>query len=132
MTCRAYENSKAFKATLALVAHVYQLTQDYPAEEKSGLAGSMRKSITALPLKAAEAHEQRDYTRARTAIDAADATLREVLVLAQISQTLKILHPKQVALLSKKIDATTLALEAMLDELFEDVEDEVPGDHLAA
>lgn len=131
MSCRAYEHSKAWKASLALVAHIYLLTQEYPAEEKSGLAGSMRKSITALPLKTAEAYEQRDYSRARSAIDAAEATLREVLVLAQISQTLKILHPKQVAMLAKKIDATMLALEAMLDELFEDIEDESQVDAAA-
>lgn len=131
MTCRAYERTRGWKASLALVAHVYQLTQDYPAEERSGLAGSMRKSITALPLKTAEAYEQRDFAKARAAIDNADATLRDVLVLAQISQSLNIMHPKQVTLLAKKIDATTLALETMLDELFEDVDEDTPADAAA-
>ncbi|MEM1354624.1 MAG: four helix bundle protein [Planctomycetota bacterium] len=126
MTCRAYERTKAWKASIALVAHVYQLTRDFPPEEKSGLAGSMRKSITALPGKAAAAYEQSDYAPARAIIDAADALLRDVLVLAQISQSLKILHAKQVTLLSKKIDAVVKALESMLDDLFEDFEEEPP------
>ncbi|MEM9019624.1 MAG: four helix bundle protein [Planctomycetota bacterium] len=126
MTCRAYERTKAWKASIALVTHVYQLTRDFPPEEKSGLAGSMRKNITALPGKVAAAYEQSDYVPARTTVDAADALLRDVLVLAQISQSLKILHAKQVTLLSKKIDAVMKALESMLDDLFEDFEEEPP------
>ena len=120
MTCRAYERTRGWKAALALVAHVYQLTADYPPDEKSGLAGALRKAITALPLKAAECYEQTDYAKARAAFDAADANLRDVLVLAQISQSLTILSAKQVAYLSKKIDSTLLALDAMIDELYED------------
>jgi len=120
MSCRTYEHTRAWKAALMLITHVYRLTQGYPAEEKSGLAGGMRKAMTTVPVKLAQAWEQEDYAQASAAVNAAQALLRDCLVQAQVSQHLAIITRHQLTDLRKRIARTSHSLDAFLDDLFED------------
>ncbi|XAM00662.1 four helix bundle protein [Phycisphaeraceae bacterium D3-23] len=115
-----YEHTRAWKQALALVAHVYKLTQTFPAEEKSGLAGGMRKSIAALPLKLADCWAQDEYEPALAAASAGHALLRDTLVQAQVAYHLALLNKHQLADLRKRTARTAHTLDAMLDDLFED------------
>ncbi|MEM9415434.1 MAG: four helix bundle protein [Planctomycetota bacterium] len=115
-----YEHTRAWKNALALVAHVYKLTQHFPAEEKSGIAGGMRKSIAALPLKLADCWAQDDYAPALDAANAGHTLLRDTLVQAQVAYHLGFVTKHQLADLRKRTAKTAHTLDAMLDDLFED------------
>lgn len=122
MATPTYEHTRAWKQALALVSHVYRLTQHFPAEEKSGLAAGMRKSTAALPVKLAECWAQESYDSAQTAAAAAHGLLRDTLVQAQVAYHLSIVSRQQLTDLRKRTAKTAHTLDTMLDDLFEEVD----------
>lgn len=124
MSTPTYEHTRAWKSALALVTHVYKLTQHFPPEEKSGLAGGMRKSVAGLPVKLADCWAQDEYDPALAAANAGHALLRDTLVQAQVAFHLSLLSRHQLADLRKRAAKTGHTLDAMLDDLFEDDADE--------
>ncbi|MFI4861733.1 MAG: four helix bundle protein [Phycisphaerales bacterium JB063] len=124
MTTPTYEHTRAWKQALALVTHVYKLTQTFPPEEKSGIAGGMRKSIAALPLKLADCWAQDEYTPALAAANAGHALIRDTLVQAQVAYHLALITKHQLADLRKHTARAAHTLDAMLDDLFEEETEE--------
>ena len=120
MAAPTYEHTRAWKAALKLVSHVYHMTQHFPSEEKSGLAGGMRKTAAALPIKLVECWAQETYDDALNAANAGHALLRDVVVQAQIAYHLSIVSRHQLTDLRKRATRTGTALDAMLDDLYED------------
>jgi len=124
MSAAKYESSKAFKAALAAVTHIYRLTAALPPEEKSGLSAAMRRSITGVPPLIAQLWETEDFAPAKKSADAAHALMRDCLAQAQIAGHLSYLSRHQVADLRKRLARVDSAIEALLDELYEDVEED--------
>lgn len=122
MATPTYEHTRAWKQALALVSHVYKLTQHFPAEEKSGLAAGMRKSTAALPVKLAECWAQESYDSAQASAAAAHGLLRDTLVQAQVAYHLSIVSRHQLTDLRKRTAKTAHTLDTMLDDLFEEVD----------
>ncbi len=122
MPTPTYEHTRAWKQALALVSHVYRLTQHFPPEEKSGLAAGMRKATAALPVKLAECWAQDTYDDAQAAAAAAHGLLRDTLVQAQVAYHLSIVSRHQLTDLRKRTAKTAHTLDAMLDDLFEEVD----------
>ena len=132
MATPTYEHTRAWKAALALVAHIYKLTQAFPAEEKSGLSAGMRKSIATLPIKLADCWAQDEYEPALAAANAGHAVLRDCLVQAQVAYHLSLLTKHQLADLRKRTAKTANTLDAMLDDLYEEETPEPPAKRQAA
>ncbi len=61
-----YEDLIAWQKAYALVLRVYQLTKDFPADERYGLTTQMRRSAVSIPSNIAEGfgrHSRDDYLR---------------------------------------------------------------------
>lgn len=123
MSTPTYEHTRAWKQALSLVAWVYKLTARFPADEKSGLAGGMRKSAAALPLKIADCWGMEEYEDAAQAVDAGHNLLRDTLVQAQVAEHLSMMSHHHLVVLCKRINHAADALDLLLEELFEE-EDE--------
>lgn len=127
MATPTYEHTRAWKQALALTAYVYKLTARFPADEKSGLAGGMRKSAAGLPLKIAACWGMEEYEDAAEALDAGHDLLRDTLVQAQVASHLSMVSHAHLVTLCKRINHTADALDALLEDLFEE-----DGESLAA
>lgn len=55
MSRAAYERDPRWQRAMTLTVEVYRLTRAFPADEKSGLAATLRRLAAALPLRIAEA-----------------------------------------------------------------------------
>lgn len=124
MSATRYESTQAFKAALAAVTHVYRLSATLPPDEKSGLIGAMRKSMTSVPPLIAQLWEAEDFDPAKKSADFAYAMTRDCLAQAMIAHHLSYLTRRQIADLRKRLARVDDAIESLLDDLFEDVEDE--------
>jgi hypothetical protein len=60
MRIEAYERQPTWKLAMKLVATMYRLTQAFPQAEKAGLTVAVRRIVTAIPAKLADAHGHRD------------------------------------------------------------------------
>ena len=124
MSANRFETSPAFKSALAAVTHVYRLTATLPPDEKSGLIGAMRKSVTGVPPLIAHLWEADEFDPAQKATDSAHALLRDCLAQAVIANHLGYLSRHQIADLRKRLAKVDFNIEALLDGLFEDFDDD--------
>ena len=63
---RSYRDLDVWKNGIEIANQVYEITQDFPTEERFGLGSHMRKSGVSIPSNIAEGHARRyrgDYIR---------------------------------------------------------------------
>lgn len=66
MEIKSYRDLDVWRRAIELVAAIYRLTQDFPAEEKFGLVSQMRRAAVSIPSNIAEGYarrERREYAR---------------------------------------------------------------------
>ncbi len=85
-----YERLRVFRRAMRLVEAVYAATGAFPAEEKSGLTATLRRSSAALPGKVADAAGRTDAADAAKAFETAAAALREVETTLLIARRLRL------------------------------------------
>ncbi|MEM6392052.1 MAG: four helix bundle protein [Planctomycetota bacterium] len=116
-----HERLPQYRQAVALVTTVYRLTRTFPAEEKAGLGGAMRRLVTAIPTKVADAEGREDPNQVRSAIGAGQAMILELLAAADVARRLDILPRGHLRPLRKRL----LALAAQLDRLQAQLLDEL-------
>ncbi|MEM6551580.1 MAG: four helix bundle protein, partial [Planctomycetota bacterium] len=116
-----HERLPQYRQAVALVTTVYRLTRIFPAEEKAGLGGAMRRLVTAIPTKIADAEGREDPSQVRSAIGAGQAMILELLAAADVARRLDILPRGHLRPLRKRL----LALAAQLDNLQAQLLDEL-------
>jgi len=114
MRIEPYEREPTFQRAMKLVAMMYAVTQDFPQEEKSGLAAAIRRLAAAIPAKLADAHGQVAPDAAIKAFEAAQAMLRELQTTLQIAAMLGIVSRFRLGRLRGKCQRLSDGIEACI------------------
>ena len=112
-----FEKLIVWQRSMQLVEYVYRLTRDFPADEKSGLAATLRRTVTSLPARIADADGLDDPEKVSQALKSLRGTIREMQTYGVICHRLgflKLLKYKSFRRQLLKIDR---ALEAQIDQL---------------
>ncbi len=91
MAHEPFEKLAVWQRSVEMVESVYQLTRGFPADEKSGLAASLRRSATGVPARIADAEGQEDPTKAQQGMTAARGMIRELQTYAVICRRMRFL-----------------------------------------
>jgi len=99
-----YEKLPAWRANMALVRLAYKLAAVYPADEKSGLSATLRRTATNLPMKLASAWalQHQNKPGADKDLDQARKTIAELETLAVVSYELGFLKSRHLAAVRKR------------------------------
>lgn len=91
MAHEPFEKLAVWQRSIELVESIYQLTREFPADEKSGLAAALRRSATAIPAKIADAVGQEDPAKTQQGLGAARGMIRELQTYAVICRRMRFL-----------------------------------------
>jgi len=86
-----FEKLAVWQRSVELVESIYQLTREFPADEKSGLAAALRRTATGIPAKIADADGQEDPAKAQQGMAAARGMIRELQTYAVICRRMRFL-----------------------------------------
>ena len=89
MAIERFEQLEVWQKAHALVLHVYQVTANYPAEEKFGLISQMRRAAVAVPANIAEGFKRRGRLDKARFYNIAQASLEELRYYFILSRDLK-------------------------------------------
>lgn len=84
-----HERSRIWRRSMRLVRAVYRFTERFPADEKSNLTGSMRKTVVGLPSAIAEGFAADDEQKLVAKLDRCREGIRELQTYLALSRRLK-------------------------------------------
>ena len=79
----------ACRSAMRLTRAIYDLTDHFPAEERSGLTATLRRAAASIPPKIADYHTLRDEADAHKSLAAALATLRELTAYLDVADRVR-------------------------------------------
>ena len=91
-----YSELLVWKKAMDLVTQVYQLTREFPSEEKYGLVSQLQRAAVSIPSNIAEGHGRKSTGAYLNHISIANGSLMEVETLIQIANRLGYLPQQQV------------------------------------
>ena len=91
MAHEPFEKLVVWQRAIELVEAVYRLTREFPADEKSGLAATLRRAVTGIPAKIADAEGQDDPDKISQAYASARGTIRELQTYTVICRRMRFL-----------------------------------------
>jgi four helix bundle protein len=126
MAHEPFEKLAVWQRSIELVETVYQLTREFPADEKSGLAATLRRTVTGIPAKIADGDGQDDPAKARQAFASARGTIRELQTYAVICRRMRFLGHFNYASLRRRMRKIDRMLEGQVELLEPAVPEEKP------
>jgi four helix bundle protein len=117
MTQEPFEKLEVWQRSIELVETVYRLTRDFPADEKSGLAATLRRTVTAIPAKIADADGHDDPGKAGQAFAALRGTIREMQTYCVICRRMRFLGYFPYTSLRRRLRRIDRMLDAEIDLL---------------
>lgn len=115
MAHEPFEKLAVWQRSIELVESVYLLTREFPADEKSGLAATLRRTVTGIPAKIADADGQDDPAKIRQAFTAARGTIREMQTYAVICRRMRFLGYFNYTSLRRRLRKIDLMLGSQVD-----------------
>ena len=94
---KPHEQLEAWKSAMYLVKAVYQLTSEFPAEERYGLAQQMRRAAVSIPSNIAEGAGRNGPKEFLYFIGIARGSLAELDTQLQLAVMLEFVDPGHVA-----------------------------------
>lgn len=94
---KPHEQLEAWKFAMQLVKAVYQMTSDFPAEERYGLSQQMRRAAVSIPSNIAEGAGRNGAKEFLNFIGIARASLAELETQLQLAVMLGFAAPNHVA-----------------------------------
>ncbi len=114
-----YEKLIVWQRSMELVEYVYRLTRAFPADEKSGLAATLRRTVTGIPAKIADADGLDDAEQVCKSLNTLRGTIREMQTYVVICRRLGFLGYLQYKAFRKRLTRIDRALAAQIAELSE-------------
>ena len=114
-----YEKLIVWQRSIELVELVYRLTRDFPADEKSGLAATLRRTVTGIPAKIAEADGQDDPEKVSQTLTGIRGTIREMQTYVVICRRLGFLTYLRYKGFRRKLHRIDRILDAQIEQVIE-------------
>ena len=91
----SYRDLEAWKKSMRLASTVYRVTASWPAEERYGLTGQIRRAATSVPSNVAEGQGRMGKAEMRHHLSIAHGSLCEVETLLYLSSDIGFLDPTE-------------------------------------
>lgn len=117
MAHEPFEKLVVWQRSLELVETVYQLTREFPADEKSGLAATLRRTVTGIPAKVADAVGQEDEAKGRQMLSGVRGTIREMQTYAVLCRRMRFLGYMTYNSLRRRLRKIDLMIEHRLEAM---------------
>ncbi len=92
MKAERFEDLEVWKKAHRLVLDIYNITRNYPAEERFGLVSQMRRSAVSIPANIAEGFKKRTLRDKSSFYNIAQGSLEELRYYLMLSKDLKYLQ----------------------------------------
>lgn len=112
-----YEKLAIWQSSMQLVEFVYRVTRDFPADEKSGLAATLRRTVTGIPAKIADADGLDDPDKVTQALTSVRSTIREMQTYVSICYRLGFLKYLRYKSFRRQLSRIDRAVEAQAERL---------------
>lgn len=132
MPYERFEKLAVWQRSIEMVESVYRLTRSFPADEKSGLAASLRRTAAAIPARIAEGDGQDDPAKASAAFTATRSSIREMQTYTVICRRLGFLSYFKYSSLRRQLRRIDRALETTIELLEDEQTQAKPAPRLAA
>lgn len=96
MKAEKFEDLEVWKKAHKLVLEVYNLTRDFPTEEKFGLVSQMRRAAISIPANIAEGFKKRTVKDKSNFYNIAQGSLEELRYYLILSKDLQYLQDSQM------------------------------------
>lgn len=126
MAHEPFEKLAVWQRSIELVESIYQLTREFPADEKSGLAAALRRSATGIPAKIADAVGQDDPAKAQQGLGGARGMIRELQTYAVICRRMRFLGYLNYNSLRRRLKKIDILLLRQIDLLEPEEPPELP------
>jgi four helix bundle protein len=103
MRQRPYEKLVAWQRSDELCQHVYQLTKQFPSDERFGLVSQMRRASYSIPMNLAEGNGRRSNKEKCRFIEIGIGSLEELHYQSKLSHSLGYLSKEQIHEIDDKI-----------------------------
>jgi four helix bundle protein len=110
-----HKNLKVWKKSISLVKEVYELTKEFPVEEKFGLTSQMRRASISIPSNISEGTSRTHKKDRIRFYEIARSSLVELDTQVEISCELNYLNRKQLDELSELLNANFALLSSMIN-----------------
>lgn len=117
MSHERFEKLVIWQRSIELVESVYRLTRGFPADEKSGLAATLRRTVTAIPAKIADADGQDDPDTIRQTFAEVRGTIREMQTYFVIARRMRFIGHFNYTSLRRRLRRIDRMLDAQIDLL---------------
>ena len=111
----SYRKLPVCRAAMRLARAIYDLTNHFPAEEKSGLTATLKRAATSIPTKFAESHTQTDPVESRKALASAEAILRDLAAYLDVAEKLRMTSRRRFRASRRHAHKVATNLTAMLN-----------------
>lgn len=114
---RPHENLKVWKVSVALVTQLYEVTRGFPADERYGLTGQIRRASVSVPANIAEGAARGSDSEYLRFLRIARGSLSELETLLVIAKNLNLVDPKTFDRLSRESETIGSLLEGLSRKL---------------
>jgi|FaiFalDrversion3_1042247.scaffolds.fasta_scaffold22647_2 four helix bundle protein len=103
MPVQSYQDLEIWQKAMELAEQVYEVTKVFPAEEKFGLTGQMRRAAVSIPANIAEGWARRSTRAFLQFLNIASGSLRELETYVMLAQRIALMKPEQTRPLLDRI-----------------------------
>lgn len=114
---KTFRDLKVWKKAHELVLGIYEITKNFPNEEKFGLVSQLRRSASSIPVNLAEGFKRRSKKDFAHFVNIADGSLEETKYILFLSCELGYLDRNELDKLSKICDEVGRMLNGLYKSL---------------
>lgn len=108
-----FTDLKVWQRSHALTLNVYEVTREFPSDERFGLISQVRRAAASVPTNIAEGSKRRSAPEYARFLNIAEASLAETEYLLMLSRDLNYLPPERATEMLAAIDETARMLNAL-------------------
>ncbi len=114
---KSYKDLIVWQRSMELVTQVYQLTKQFPTEERFGLSNQLRRAAVSIPSNIAEGQARQSTAEFKNFLSIARGSLAEVETQLLIAQNLKYLNIDQLNQVMRILVEVSKMLPALAKKL---------------
>jgi four helix bundle protein len=114
---KSYKDLIVWQKAMELVSMVYQITRQFPQEERFGLSNQLRRAAVSIPSNIAEGQARQSTAEFKNFLSIARGSLAEVETQLLIARNLQYIKPAQLQPIMKLHQEISKMLPALMAKL---------------
>ena len=110
----SFRDLRVWQAAMSLAVHIYDLTRDWPTDERFGLTSQIRRSVSSVAANIAEGHGRQMPRAFVQFLRIAQGSLRETETHLELAQRVGIADENVAASIQTEIDDVSRMLKGLI------------------